>query len=194
MIKLAVCQIKTLTDREATMARAAEMPVVAVVGPEFVTGSTRMKAGTATKLILNMISTAAMIRLGHVTGSKMVDMELTNSKLVDRGARMIMDATGITDYEQARALLLRHGHVRVDGQKVNIPSCKLKPGQVVEVRDNSKSREYAKPHLDAAESRGYPAWLAVDKSAGKAEILHVPTREEMAPVVDEQLIVELYSR
>ena len=96
----------------APVAAAAELPVVAVVGPEFVTGSTRMKAGTATKLILNMISTAAMIRLGHVKGSKMVDMELTNSKLVDRGARMIMDATGITDYDQAREMLLKYGHVR----------------------------------------------------------------------------------
>jgi len=94
------------------VAEAAELPVVAVVGPEFVTGSTRMKAGTATKLILNMISTATMIRLGHVKGSKMVDMELTNNKLVDRGARMIMDATGISDYDQARELLLRYGHVR----------------------------------------------------------------------------------
>ena len=99
-------------NEDSPLARAAELPVVAVVGPEFVTGSTRMKAGTATKLILNMISTATMIRLGHVKGSKMVDMELTNSKLVDRGARMIMEATGITDYEEARALLLRHGHVR----------------------------------------------------------------------------------
>lgn len=99
-------------NEDSPLAAAAEMPIVAVVGPEFVTGSTRMKAGTATKLILNMISTATMIRLGHVKGSKMVDMELTNSKLVDRGARMIMDATGITDYEQARELLLRHGHVR----------------------------------------------------------------------------------
>jgi N-acetylmuramic acid 6-phosphate etherase len=85
---------------------------VAVVGPEFVTGSTRMKAGTATKLILNMISTCAMIRLGHVKGSKMVDMQLSNKKLVDRGTRMIMDATGMTDYEEAKALLLRYGHVR----------------------------------------------------------------------------------
>ena len=94
------------------VAAEAELPVVAVVGPEFVTGSTRMKAGTATKLILNMISTATMIRLGHVKGSKMVDMELTNSKLVDRGARMIMDATGIADYALARELLLKYGHVR----------------------------------------------------------------------------------
>jgi N-acetylmuramic acid 6-phosphate etherase len=89
-----------------------DVPIVAVVGPEFVTGSTRMKAGTATKLILNMISTATMIRLGHVRGSKMVDMELTNSKLVDRGARMIMEEAGIADYSVARALLLQHGHVR----------------------------------------------------------------------------------
>ncbi|MBQ9462339.1 MAG: N-acetylmuramic acid 6-phosphate etherase [Bacteroidales bacterium] len=99
-------------NEDSPLADAAQFPVVAVVGPEFVTGSTRMKAGTATKLILNMISTSVMILLGHVKGSKMVDMELTNSKLVDRGARMIMDATGITDYEQARELLIMHGHVR----------------------------------------------------------------------------------
>ena len=99
-------------NEDSPLAAAAELPVVAVVGPEFVTGSTRMKAGTATKLILNMISTAVMIRLGHVKGSKMVDMELTNSKLIDRGARMIMDATGISDYTRARALLLEYGHVR----------------------------------------------------------------------------------
>ena len=71
-----------------------------------------MKAGTATKLILNMISTAVMIRLGHVKGNKMVDMQLTNRKLVDRGTRMIMDETGIEDYEQAKSLLLEHGSVR----------------------------------------------------------------------------------
>lgn len=96
----------------APVAQEAEFPVVAVVGPEFVTGSTRMKAGTATKLILNMISTTVMIRLGHVKGSKMVDMQLSNSKLVDRGTRMIMEATGIASYTQARELLLRHGGVR----------------------------------------------------------------------------------
>lgn len=91
---------------------ACELPVVCVVGPEFVTGSTRMKSGTATKLILNMISTAVMIRLGHVEGNKMVDMQLTNDKLVDRGTRMVMSETGITDYEEAKALLLAHGSVR----------------------------------------------------------------------------------
>ena len=94
------------------MAAVAEIPVVVVVGPEFVTGSTRMKAGTAQKLVLNMISTASMIRLGHVRGSKMVDMQLTNHKLVDRGTRMIMEETGIEDYDYARSLLLQHGSVR----------------------------------------------------------------------------------
>ena len=97
---------------DAPVAAAAEIPVVAVVGPEFVTGSTRMKSGTAQKLILNMISTSVMIRLGHVKGNKMVDMQLTNKKLVDRGTKMIMDETGIADYGEARALLLRYGSVR----------------------------------------------------------------------------------
>lgn len=99
-------------NEHSPVADASDIPLVAVVGPEFVTGSTRMKAGTATKLILNMISTAVMVRLGHVVGNKMVDMQLTNSKLVDRGTRMIMEQTGITDYEYAKSLLLEHGQVR----------------------------------------------------------------------------------
>lgn len=94
------------------VAEMSDVAITVIVGPEFVTGSTRMKAGTATKLILNMISTAVMIRLGHVKGNKMVDMQLTNRKLVDRGTRMIMDETGIKDYEQAKSLLLEHGSVR----------------------------------------------------------------------------------
>lgn len=94
------------------MAGVSEIPIETVVGPEFVTGSTRMKAGTCSKLILNMISTAVMIRTGHVKGCRMVDMELTNKKLVDRGTRMIMEETGIPDYEFAKSLLLTHGHVR----------------------------------------------------------------------------------
>ena len=89
----------------------ADFPVLAVVGPEFLTGSTRMKAGTAQKLILNMISTATMIRMGRVKGNKMVDMQLSNAKLVDRGARMVMEATGL-DYEASEALLLKWGSVR----------------------------------------------------------------------------------
>ena len=99
-------------NADAPVAEAAEIPISVVVGPEFVTGSTRMKAGTAQKLVLNMISTACMIRLGHVHGNKMVDMQLSNSKLVDRGTRMIMAETGLTDYAFAKALLLRHGQVR----------------------------------------------------------------------------------
>ena len=97
---------------DAPVAAAAEIPIVAVVGPEFVTGSTRMKSGTAQKLVLNMISTSVMIRLGHVKGNKMVDMQLTNKKLVDRGTKMIMDETGLADYGEAKALLLRYGSVR----------------------------------------------------------------------------------
>lgn len=97
---------------DCALAGESECPVVAVVGPEFVTGSTRMKSGTATKLILNMISTSVMILTGHVQGNKMVDMQLTNRKLVDRGTRMIMEKAGITDYELAKALLLEHGSVR----------------------------------------------------------------------------------
>ncbi len=99
-------------NENSPVAAVAEIPIVVVVGPEFVTGSTRMKAGTAQKLVLNMISTSSMIRLGHVRGSKMVDMQLTNHKLVDRGTRMIMEETGIEDYDYARSLLLQHGSVR----------------------------------------------------------------------------------
>jgi N-acetylmuramic acid 6-phosphate etherase len=93
------------------LAKAVEFPIEVVVGPEFVTGSTRMKSGTAQKLVLNMISTTAMIKLGRVKGNKMVDMQLSNAKLVDRGTRMIMEATGL-DYQAANNLLLSEGSVR----------------------------------------------------------------------------------
>ena len=99
-------------NEDALSAQICDIPMIAVVGPEFVTGSTRMKSGTASKLILNMISTAVMIRLGHVKGNKMVDMQLSNKKLVDRGTRMILSETGMGDYEAAKALLLRYGSVR----------------------------------------------------------------------------------
>lgn len=89
----------------------ATFPVVVPVGPEFVTGSTRMKAGTAQKLVLNMISTAAMIQLGRVKGNKMVDMQLSNNKLVDRGTRMIMDALHIKE-DEASFLLKKYTSVR----------------------------------------------------------------------------------
>ena len=93
------------------LAAAVEYPIEAIVGPEFVTGSTRMKAGTAQKLVLNMISTTVMIRLGRVRGNKMVDMQLSNNKLRDRGTRMVMEALQIKA-DEARDLLERHGSVR----------------------------------------------------------------------------------
>ncbi|HEU4719405.1 MAG TPA: N-acetylmuramic acid 6-phosphate etherase [Bacteroidia bacterium] len=92
-------------------AMEAKHPLVAVVGPEFVTGSTRMKSGTAQKLILNMLSTGVMIKLGRVKGNRMVDMQLSNNKLIDRGTKMVMEATGLS-YEKANDLLKKHGSVR----------------------------------------------------------------------------------
>ena len=94
------------------IAEVSNYPIEVVVGPEFVTGSTRMKSGTAQKLALNMLSTSVMIKLGHVKGNKMVDMQLSNNKLVDRGTQMLMKNTGITNYEEAKALLIKHGSVR----------------------------------------------------------------------------------
>lgn len=93
------------------LAQTAKFPIEVVVGPEFVTGSSRMKAGTAQKLVLNMISTTAMIQLGKVKGNKMVDMQLSNDKLVDRGVKMIMGEIAVS-YEEAAALLKQHGSVR----------------------------------------------------------------------------------
>jgi N-acetylmuramic acid 6-phosphate etherase len=96
---------------DSPLALAVDYPIEVVVGPEFVTGSTRMKSGTAQKLVLNMISTTVMIKLGRVKGNKMVDMQLSNAKLVDRGTRMIMEATGL-DYDTAEKMLLSEGSVR----------------------------------------------------------------------------------
>lgn len=93
------------------LSQTAKFPIEVIVGPEFVTGSSRMKAGTAQKLVLNMISTATMIRLGKVKGNKMVDMQLSNAKLVQRGINMIMAEIGISS-EKAKELLLQHGSVR----------------------------------------------------------------------------------
>ena len=93
------------------LAETAQYPVVVVVGPEFVTGSSRMKAGTAQKLVLNMISTTAMIQLGRIKGNKMVDMQLSNNKLVDRGIRMIMSEINV-DRTTAKILLEKHKNVR----------------------------------------------------------------------------------
>jgi N-acetylmuramic acid 6-phosphate etherase len=98
-------------NADTPLSREVEIPIEVVVGPEFVTGSTRMKAGTAQKLVLNMISTAVMIKLGRVKGNKMVDMQLSNAKLVKRGIRMIMETTG-ADEDTATDLLDKYGSVR----------------------------------------------------------------------------------
>ena len=90
----------------------ADFPVEVMVGPEFVTGSTRMKSGTSQKLVLNMISTAAMIQLGRVEDNKMVNMQLTNEKLIDRGTKMVMNKLKLDDYDKAKELLLHYGSVK----------------------------------------------------------------------------------
>lgn len=91
---------------------AVAYPIVVETGPEFITGSTRMKSGTAQKLVLNMISTTVMIQLGRVEDNQMVNMQLTNEKLVDRGVKMVMERLSITDYEKAKDLLLKWGSVK----------------------------------------------------------------------------------
>ncbi len=98
-------------NSNSPVSHVSDYPVEIVVGPEFVTGSTRMKAGTAQKLVLNMISTSVMIKLGRVRGNKMVDMQLSNNKLVDRGIKMIMKEIGV-NYETANFLLEKYGSVR----------------------------------------------------------------------------------
>jgi N-acetylmuramic acid 6-phosphate etherase len=96
---------------DSLLGQAVDYPIEVVVGPEFVTGSTRMKSGTAQKLVLNTISTAVMVKLGRVKGNKMVDMQLSNNKLVDRGIRMIMGEIPVS-YQEAGVLLEKHGSVR----------------------------------------------------------------------------------
>lgn len=109
-------------NENSEVAAVAKYPIEVVVGPEFVTGSTRMKSGTAQKLVLNMISTAVMIRLGKVKGNKMVDMQLTNVKLVGRALNMVMQSTNL-DAASAQALLDKYGSVRKAIE--NAPSNKL---------------------------------------------------------------------
>jgi N-acetylmuramic acid 6-phosphate etherase len=111
------CSAKRITtacitcNEKTQVAKYAKHKIEIIVGPEFVTGSTRMKSGTAQKLVLNMISTAVMVKLGRVKGNKMVDMQLSNNKLVDRGTTMIMRELKI-NYKKANGLLLKHGSVR----------------------------------------------------------------------------------
>jgi N-acetylmuramic acid 6-phosphate etherase len=96
---------------DSPLSKIAQHPITPIVGPEFVTGSTRMKSGTAQKLVLNMISTSLMIQLGHVKGNKMVDMQLSNHKLVERGSRMVCELLNISQ-ELGKKLLLKYGSVR----------------------------------------------------------------------------------
>jgi N-acetylmuramic acid 6-phosphate etherase len=111
------CQEENITtgcivcNANAPLSDVADFPIEVVVGPEFVTGSTRMKSGTAQKLVLNMISTSLMIKLGKVKGNKMVDMHLSNKKLLDRGTKMLMHEISV-DYETANNLLNQFGSVR----------------------------------------------------------------------------------
>jgi N-acetylmuramic acid 6-phosphate etherase len=107
-------------NQASEISQAAEYPIEAIPGPEFVTGSTRMKSGTAQKLILNMISTSVMIQLGRVRGNTMVDMQLSNNKLIVRAENMVMKELGI-EREEAEALLQKHGSVRdsVDAYRAN---------------------------------------------------------------------------
>ncbi|MCR4995613.1 MAG: N-acetylmuramic acid 6-phosphate etherase [Bacteroidales bacterium] len=99
------------SNSQTPLASAVEYPIETIVGPEFVTGSSRMKSGTAQKMVLNMISTSLMIRLGRVEGNRMVDMQLTNDKLIDRGTRMLQETLGL-NYDEARQRLLEAGSVR----------------------------------------------------------------------------------
>ena len=99
------------SNPNSPMAAEADVPIEVIVGPEYVTGSSRLKSGTAQKMILNMISTTIMIELGRVQGNKMVNMQLSNQKLIDRGTRMIIEELHL-DYEKAEALLLLHGSVK----------------------------------------------------------------------------------
>jgi len=118
------CQQENITtgcivcNANAPISKVSDFPIEVVVGPEFVTGSTRMKSGTAQKLVLNMISTSVMIQLGKVKGNKMVDMHLSNNKLVDRGTKMLMQEIGV-DYEAAKALLNQFGSVRSAADSYN---------------------------------------------------------------------------
>ena len=99
------------SNPDAPVSQAADIAIEMIVGPEYVTGSSRMKSGTGQKMICNMITTATMIKMGRVKGNKMVNMQLSNAKLVDRGTRMIIEELGL-QYDEAKRLLLMHGSVK----------------------------------------------------------------------------------
>ena len=105
-------------NSDSQVASFSDYPIEVIVGPEFVTGSTRMKAGTAQKLVLNMITTSTMIKIGKVIGNKMIDMQLSNSKLIERGTKMIMNKTSLS-FDEAKQILIENGSVRNALNKVN---------------------------------------------------------------------------
>lgn len=122
-----------------------------------------------------------------VTGEKLLQMlELRLDNLAYR--------FGFAPSRKAARQFVTHGHLEVNGRKADIPSMILKEGDVVKVRDRAQSREYAGRWMDTAESRGISVWLALDKASFEGRVQRVPTREEIAPVVNEQLVVELYSK
>ena len=106
------------SNPDSPMAKEADVSIEMIVGPEYVTGSSRMKSGTGQKMILNMISTSVMIQMGRVKGNKMVNMQLSNQKLIDRGTRMIVEELNI-DYDHAKTLLLMHGSVKTATESYN---------------------------------------------------------------------------
>jgi N-acetylmuramic acid 6-phosphate etherase len=106
------------SNPDSPLSQVADVPIEMIVGPEFVTGSSRMKSGTGQKMILNMISTTVMIKLGRVEGNRMVNMQLTNAKLVDRGTRMVASALNISE-DEARTLLLKYGSVKKAVEEVS---------------------------------------------------------------------------
>jgi N-acetylmuramic acid 6-phosphate etherase len=108
-------------SKASKIGSVSDFPIEVEVGPEIITGSTRMKAGTAQKMVLNMITSAVMVKLGKVEGSKMVNMQLSNHKLIDRGTRMVLEQTGL-DYEKSKSLLIQFGSVKlaVDFYKTNL--------------------------------------------------------------------------
>ena len=116
--KRGIITIALACNKTSKIGSIADHSIEVVVGPEVVTGSTRMKSGTAQKLVLNMLTTSVMIKLGRVEGNKMVDMQLSNAKLVNRGTKMVMEATGVEE-NVAKRLLLQFGSVRDAIQHIN---------------------------------------------------------------------------
>lgn len=101
-----------VSNPESPIAEAADFPVEIITGPEFVSGSTRMKCGTAQKMVFDMISTTCMIRMGRVEDNKMVNVQLINDKIIDRAVKMLMERAGLTDYDKAKAILTKNGSVK----------------------------------------------------------------------------------